>query len=270
MNTKKRLFYKLIIYSSACILTCLTLFITGCTSYSKKQEALAKPIIEKYLNSISASHEIKSVEMLKARPEGYPMYATTDNSNYVYSKVLIDDVEYTVYVNTSTQEVWSNYYASLLNECLAEQLEIVCEEHGITSTISVSSVDFYYQELFEKEDEKKLEITIDSCLPINITPDNRNDSISFEDVVVTGIYIHYNAEEELPLVEVIDDYYQTYQPVAFEQLTARCVVTNDALNETCSYELMASVDSNNDASEIFWAYRTPSQDYFEKYVVYEK
>lgn len=257
----------------------LLTFMTACTipnhteADAKRQEELGRPIIEEYLESIADSYEIQRLEMVEARPEGYPMYASSYESDYVFANVTANEKHFYVYANTSTGEVWSGYYSDLIDDILKKQLEPICEKYDITSEFTAKVDEFYYDKLFEGPDGQSLEVTLESCLPSDITPEtiekNRN-SIS-EEIRISCFSIYYAFDDEdFYIPEIADEYYLNYQPISYGNFMAACTMNNTNDDRYCHGTLTAMVSGEDDTdySEIFWAYKYGDLAQKQYYIVY--
>lgn len=297
MNTDSK------IRKNICIMMFLILTMSimcGCTikyhtkKDAKRQEAAGRPVIEEYLSSICDSYEILTCEMVEGRPEGYPLYASAYESDYVYCLAQIHDKKYNIYANTKTKEVWSDYYGYLMNDLVEMQLKPICESHGIDSDIVVLAGAYNQSMLYDGPDKLTLEVTIDSCLPADITPETINN-YSFDgidNIRINGLAIGYSSDVSYEdLAKTADDYYLKYQPdsyAKFDVSFAAYKMSDSDINKLniesktgyidfspvkyteYKYLSLMGVESETGYSEIFWKYNNNGEGTFDKYIVYEE
>lgn len=256
------------------IFVCLSVLISGCTiknyssSDAKRQEKAARPILENYFSQVAGNYEIETLEMVEARIEGYPMYAASYESDYVYCAAKTDKKRILAYVNTATGEIWSNLYSDILCAGMKSQLEPICMEHGIYSAVTVSDAEFYFKKTFKNSEGGTLEVDIWNCLPSTITPGSTKAEVTelTGDLILTGFDFSYEAKrDDIIIPEIFDEYYKEYYPYSYENVQAKGSAISEKNICKCTLFCMGT---GPDYSKLFWKYENTNGDPSGEYVVF--
>lgn len=179
----------------------IMLLLQGCASekmlneQSEEMVGKGRPILEKYVNSLSEEAHIVDVRMINGGKQGEPSFSAGLPSHIVQATFSVEDKQYIAVVNLEDGEIYSNYNYVDPNELIRKQLMAYCEEYGFDGTYRVSGAFYSYAFVSHQVEVKKGDIR-DTYVYIDNIPDlapveNAGD---FVNASISGFDVEYESE----------------------------------------------------------------------------